>query len=134
MGIVHEEQPYIDLSIYLRSALFLNMSRTINIEVRPSSLDDDSLIKESISRELPQDFGPFQYLLLKRSLDARGRIFYRLRYEVYAANEAVPDHQAELEAYKDVSQGKPVFIIGAGPAGLFAALRCLHLGFKPIII
>jgi len=74
----------------------------------------------------------------KRSLDARGRRpLIRLRADVY--DRATPAPARELLGpwfeYPNVSQAKRrVIIVGAGPAGLFAALRCIELGLKPIVL
>jgi uncharacterized FAD-dependent dehydrogenase len=74
----------------------------------------------------------------KRSLDARGRRpLIRLRADVY--DRATPAPARELMGpwfeYPDVSQARRrVIIVGAGPAGLFAALRCIELGIKPIVL
>jgi uncharacterized protein len=71
--------------------------------------------------------------LLKKSIDSRGKIAkIIIRADIYI-NE-LPPNQAPLFNYKNVSNSKQVLIIGAGPAGLFAALRMLELGLKPIII
>lgn len=72
--------------------------------------------------------------IIRRSIDARGRnIKINLNIDVYI-NEQAPSISDNFVQYKDVSKSKPVHIIGAGPAGLFAALRCIELGLKPIII
>lgn len=70
--------------------------------------------------------------LIKRSIDARkSTIKVNLRYEVFFEGEQIEKAPAFL--LKNVSNAKPVHIIGAGPAGLFAALEAIHLGMKPII-
>lgn len=72
--------------------------------------------------------------ILRRSLDARSKdIIYRYRLQVVldTDNDEVP---FSLSEYKNVKNSEGVLIIGAGPAGLFAALKLLMLGYKPIII
>jgi uncharacterized FAD-dependent dehydrogenase len=70
----------------------------------------------------------------KRSIDARKRqIFYVLQCEVFAPNEEIPPRVQE-KIYPDVHDADPVHIIGMGPAGMFAALRLIELGFKPVIL
>lgn len=73
-----------------------------------------------------------KYRIMRRSIDARNDILYRYRIEVYKPDEAMPEYV--LEEYKDVSAAEPVIIIGAGPAGMFAALRLLMKGLKPVIL
>lgn len=71
--------------------------------------------------------------ILKRSIDARGRkVIYRMQVRVFADE---PFHIENFSInYPDVKDAKPVIIVGAGPAGLFAALQCIEAGFKPIVI
>lgn len=72
--------------------------------------------------------------VLRRSLDARGRdMAYRYRADVYLKGEQLPPEPDYLD-FKDVRLAEPVIIVGAGPAGLFAALRCLREGLRPIIL
>ncbi|MFK7781291.1 NAD(P)/FAD-dependent oxidoreductase [Psychroserpens sp.] len=72
--------------------------------------------------------------ILRKSIDARKRrIMFNYKVEVYI-NEPVPENSAYTFDYKDVSTAKPIHIIGFGPAGMWAALRCIELGFKPIVL
>ena len=72
-------------------------------------------------------------VIARRSIDARNDVIYRYKIEAYnhRFESYVPYETAE---YKDVSEAEPVIIIGAGPAGLFAALKLLTLGLKPVIL
>ena len=80
----------------------------------------------------PKMKSQLKYRILRRSIDARNDILYRYRIEVCKPDEALTEYA--LENYKDVSSAEPVIIIGAGPAGMFAALKLLMRGFKPIIL
>ena len=73
-------------------------------------------------------------VVVKRSLDARNKnIQYRYRVQGFSIDE--PGYQPyRTPEYKNVESAEPVIIIGAGPAGLFAALRLLQRGLKPIIL
>ena len=72
--------------------------------------------------------------ILRKSIDARKpRIVFNYKVAVYI-NEPVPETSEYIFNYKDVSKAKPVHIIGFGPAGMYAALRCIELGFKPIVL
>ena len=73
-----------------------------------------------------------RYRIMRRSIDARNDILYRYRVEAYKPDETMQDYV--LEEYKDVSDAEPVVIVGAGPAGMFAALRLLMRGLKPVIL
>ena len=70
-------------------------------------------------------------MLVRRSLDARKAPVWRYRYEAYAPGEYRP---YVLPEYKKVSEAERVAIVGAGPAGMFAALRLLMLGCKPVVL
>lgn len=72
------------------------------------------------------------YRISRRSIDARGEILYRYRVEAYRTGEEYPEYR--LPEYQDVSSARPVIVIGAGPAGMFAALRLLMRGLKPVIL
>ena len=71
--------------------------------------------------------------IVRRSIDARGRnIKVNLGLQLYIDPEGAP---APVRFdYPDVSHAQPVFIVGAGPAGLFAALRLIERGIKPVIL
>ena len=80
----------------------------------------------------PKMKSQLKYRIMRRSIDARNDILYRYRVEVYKPDEVMAEYV--LEDYKDVSSAEPVIIIGAGPAGMFAALRLLMKGLKPVIL
>lgn len=67
-----------------------------------------------------------------RSIDARGDLRMVYRIEAYHAGEAYEEYV--LPEYRDVSSAEPVIVVGAGPAGMFAALKLLMLGFKPVVL
>jgi uncharacterized protein len=71
--------------------------------------------------------------ILKKSIDARKKdVFFNYKIAVYI-NEPVKNSPKYNLDYKDVSKAAEIHIIGFGPAGMFAALRCLELGFKPVV-
>ena len=80
----------------------------------------------------PKAKAQVKYRIMRRSIDARTDILYRYRLEVYKPDEVMPEFV--LDEYKGVSEAEPVIIIGAGPAGMFAALKLLMRGFKPVIL
>ena len=71
-------------------------------------------------------------VVVKRSIDARGEPIYRYRVDIYGPEEHY--EEAPLAPYKDVRDADPVIVVGAGPAGMFAALRLLTLGRKPVVL
>jgi uncharacterized FAD-dependent dehydrogenase len=72
--------------------------------------------------------------VLRKSIDARKPlIIFNYKVAVYI-NEALPEASDYQFEYKDVSNAKEIHIIGFGPAGMYAALRCVELGFKPIVL
>lgn len=72
--------------------------------------------------------------ILKRSIDARKRtIFVNLKVRVYV-NEQPQDDEYVRTAYHDVSKCPQVIVVGAGPGGLFAALRLIELGLRPVVV
>lgn len=72
--------------------------------------------------------------VLRKSIDARKPlIIFNYKVAVYI-KEAVPKSSEYTFNYQDVSHAKPVHIIGFGPAGMYAALRCIELGYKPVVL
>tara|TARA_B110000046_G_scaffold52033_1_gene57962 strand:- start:6447 stop:8003 length:1557 start_codon:yes stop_codon:yes gene_type:complete len=72
--------------------------------------------------------------ILRKSIDARKKdIIFNYKVAVYIS-EQVPEKSDYIFDYKDVSNGKEIHIIGFGPAGMYAALRCIELGYKPIVL
>lgn len=110
------------------------MIKEIEIVLIPEHASDENIIFQNACKSLnisPERVKSVQ--TFKRSIDARGRkVVFRLKLNVFIDEEPVPEIFAV--SHQNVSDKKPVLIIGAGPAGLFAALRCIELGLKPIII
>ena len=72
--------------------------------------------------------------VIRKSIDARKKeIFFNYKVAAYI-NEQIPEKSDYIFDYKDVSKAKEVHIIGFGPAGMYAALRCIELGYKPVIL
>lgn len=74
------------------------------------------------------------YRMERRNIDARGRRIKVNLQILYAKNEKLPARHLTPFSYQDVSDKPEVHIIGFGPAGMWAALRCLELGLKPVVI
>lgn len=111
------------------------MQKKIQLQVTPSVAANEQLLKAEVSQALGVKANQSLHIkLAKRSIDARSRnIKVNLTIDAFI-DEPVATHQITFD-YKQVGNAKQTcHIIGAGPAGLFAALRCLELGIKPIII
>ena len=90
------------------------------------------LTREPRLKEIEARAGGLRWVLKKRSIDARKEPVWRYQYEAYEPGEAVP--QYEPEPYQDVHDAPAVLVVGAGPAGMFAALKLLTLGLKPVVL
>ncbi len=110
------------------------MIKEIELVLLPSEAgNEDVIIKKAASALKLSPDKISSVKILKRSIDARGRqVVYRLKAEVYIDEK--PSLEISITNYPNVADKKPVIIIGAGPAGLFAAIRCIELGLKPIIL
>ena len=112
------------------------MTNTLSFQVSPKVAANDFLLKKSIAESLSIPLAEVhEYRIVKRSIDARSRnIKMNLTVLVaYGDDSKLPEEQLHYEK-KDVSLRPEVHIVGAGPAGLFAALRLIELNFKPIIL
>jgi uncharacterized FAD-dependent dehydrogenase len=110
------------------------MIKEIEIVCQPGQQEDENVLKNLTAASLhitPQKITGLQ--ILKRSIDARGRkVVYRMQVKVFI--EEVYHPEAFTVNYPNIKNAKPIIIIGAGPAGLFAALQCIESGLKPVII
>ena len=70
--------------------------------------------------------------VVRRSVDARQDILYRYRVQAFRKGEPFEPYTAA--PYRDVHDAQPVIVVGAGPAGMFAALKLLQMGLKPIVL
>lgn len=104
----------------------------VQFQLSPEEAQDKAFIEKRIASEINQKIGTFDFKWLKRSIDARKRtILINATFEVAAKGE-LSDFEPDFHP-QDVREKPPVHIIGAGPAGLYAALRALEIGLKPIV-
>jgi uncharacterized FAD-dependent dehydrogenase len=110
------------------------MIKEIEIVLLPEHSTDEKFIYESACKSLKISLERIKSVqIIKRSIDARSRkVVFRFKINVFI--DELPEPEIIAFGQQNVSDKKPVLIIGAGPAGLFAALRCIELGLKPIII
>lgn len=105
---------------------------TIQFQVTPEEAKNDAFLQERIAQELGIYSDSFRFRWKRRSIDARKRnIRINCTFEVFLNDEEIPTPASFFP--RDVHDGKSIAIIGAGPAGLFAGLRALEVGLKPII-
>lgn len=111
------------------------MPREFQIQVAPEVASDQTLLIGHIAKLMQVKPAEIKHIaIIKRSIDARQKsIKINLKVAVYW-NEDYTETKIMLPDYKDVSNKQEVIIIGAGPAGLFAALQLIELGLKPIVL
>ena len=110
------------------------MKEIVTITVKPEQENNTKLIQKLVEKQLKTHGSRKNLLLTKRSVDARhGQVKIHLRYEVYI-DEELPCSSNALPEWKKADGKHTVVIIGAGPAGLFGALKLLESGIKPVII
>ena len=111
------------------------MKKSLQIQVTPNIAATKNLLKRTLAKELDIVEQEIKYIdILKRSIDARQRLIkVNLKVDIYI-NEKFVKKEEDIPEYKNVSGKDEVIIIGAGPAGLFAALKLLEKGLKPIIL
>lgn len=112
------------------------MIHTLSIQVSPKIAANDFLLRKVVSEQLRIPLKEvYEMRITKRSVDARSRnIKINLTLLVACENDTSIPKESLIFDKKDVSLRPEVHIVGAGPAGLFAALRLIELNYKPIIL
>lgn len=119
------------------------MIEQVVITIKPEDENNLKLINSLLLKELKNNqkaklinfkTDKIDFLFDKKSIDARrGTIKIHLRYKAFI-NEDINQFKSFLPSWKQANSNKQVLIIGSGPAGLFAALKLLEYGIKPIIL
>ncbi len=111
------------------------MTEQFDIKIFPKYITDEVHIKEQILHAIKgNNKKMIDHRIVKKSIDARSKFpFYLLRIEVTFELPFEIIKKVE-DTYKNVKNARPIIIVGAGPAGYFAALECLSLNLKPIIV
>ncbi|MCK5470415.1 MAG: NAD(P)/FAD-dependent oxidoreductase [Cyclobacteriaceae bacterium] len=111
------------------------MQKEFQFQVSPQIAADQAELKQAVKKKFKLPPGEIKHIeILRKSIDARKKeVKINLKIRVYV-NEDVEDIIISKPEYENISTKEEVIIIGAGPAGLFAALKCIELGKKPIIV
>ncbi|MBK7966816.1 MAG: FAD-dependent monooxygenase [Bacteroidetes bacterium] len=111
------------------------MLQRIELVLLPEEASHEQEFKNKIAKQLRISENEIRdFRLAKRSIDARSKqVKFRLFFDV-ALQEDLPPVAKEVRLLQDVRSKTPVLIVGAGPAGLFASIQLIELGYKPILI
>lgn len=111
------------------------MTNEYQLRVLPENAYSEEAIKAYLAKEKGLDIRTINAVrVLKKSIDARQRTIYvNLKVRAYV-NEYPQDEQYEHTEYQNVEGRPQVVVVGEGPAGLFAALKLIELGLRPVII
>jgi uncharacterized protein len=107
----------------------------LQLTLTPQEASEETELKKVAAKNLNISFNDITHLqIVKKSIDARGRQpLVLLKLRVFINEEPIYTYENEIH-YQNVSNRKPVIVIGSGPAGLFGALRLIELGLCPIIL
>ncbi len=111
------------------------MKTTVELALTPEQYYIEKHLRQIIANQLKIDVDEINHIqILRHSIDSRrSKIQYRVTAEIYTHND-IYQPLSYKGNYADVTNKPSLIIIGAGPAGLFAALRALEVGLKPIIL
>lgn len=111
------------------------MQKELSFQTDPETAASPPLLHREVARELRIAPSEIRHVEIeKRSIDARQRqVKINLKVTAYIG-EDFRESAIDLPEYKEVKDAEPVIIVGAGPAGLFAALKCIENGLKPIVL
>ena len=112
------------------------MPQELLLQVTPEMAVNSHLIKEQVAKLIRVAVGDIKHIsILKRSIDARQKaIKINLKVTIYFQEDDFIEEKIQLPDYKNVANSPEVIVVGAGPAGLFAALQLIEMGIKPIVV
>ncbi len=110
-------------------------SEILDLRIPFDKIQDENFIMDILTQKTNLFKDGLHYRILKRSIDARQKIpYFQLRVELAATAFEEINFQQMIDDLPLVTDKKKVIIIGAGPAGYFAALECLRHGLQPIVL
>jgi len=112
------------------------MPRDIQLQVTPEIAHNETLLHLHVAKLMQVTGSDIQKIVIeKRSIDARQKVVkFNLKALVYFSDEVYTPQKIILPDYPNVAHSQEIIVIGAGPAGLFAALQLIELGLKPIVL
>lgn len=112
------------------------MPKELLLQVSPEIAANTALLQEHLSKQIKVGVNDIQHIaIVKRSIDARQKaIKVNLKVLIYLQGETFQESSIALPDYPNVANKQEVIVIGAGPAGLFAALQLIELGLNPIVV
>lgn len=112
------------------------MPQELLLQVLPETAASLELLRPEVAKLIRTSVSSIKHLsILKRSIDARQKsVKVNLKVNIFFDGETFDNGEISFPDYKNVGNSREVIIIGAGPAGLFAALQLIELGLKPIVI
>jgi uncharacterized FAD-dependent dehydrogenase len=112
------------------------MPREFQFQVTPDIAANESLLAQHVAKLFQVSPNEIQkVVVIKRSIDARQKaIKINIKAQVFLVGETYSESKIELPDYPNVAHKQEVIVVGAGPAGLFAALQLIELGLKPIVL
>ena len=116
--------------------IFKKMPQELSIQVSPEIAANENLLKNYLAKQIKTPIADVQHVfILKRSIDARQKtIKINLKVQIFIKGEAIDEKRFVIPDFANVANAQEVIVVGAGPAGLFAALHLVELGLKPILI
>lgn len=112
------------------------MPQELLLQVTPEIAANELLLKDHLSKKINISVNEIHHVsILKRSIDARQKaIKINLKVLLFLKGEPFQEQKNQLPDYGNVATAQEVIVVGAGPAGLFAALQLIELGLKPIVV